>query len=328
MQNSHNGPKCSICHKRFNDAKSLSQHENSHPPPFKCRFCSSMFSLLKFYKIHLNFHIKKQRRNNVHVPDRKTHHNNKQWNQSGAHNVYASHTSAYRPSVQTSNQGLLMQLNYPKHQPSYASPPRQKQPLACKYCYKQFGRVSSLKKHQMLHETIEGRSNLHLAPEVDLLDVRNRSMSRSSNEYSHMNQSSSSSTINKSGSLTLTPSLLSNLNKLANLSTTDSRDGKKPAILININTNDSAKEESPKKSQEMPVGSSASGLMISSVSSLDKNCHNRSDKNALGSGKATVMIQNGKKAISLADLQCPICKKIVSQPFSLKIHLRTHTMER
>lgn len=210
-----------------------------------------------------------------------------------------------------------MQLNsFPKHQ--LASP------LTCKYCFKQFGRLSSLNKHQMLHESIEGRSNLHLTPEVDLLNARNRSISRSSNEYSHMNPSSSSS-INKSG-LTLTPSLLSNLNKLANLSTSDSRDGKKPAILININTNDSSKEDA-KKSQEMPVGGSASGLMISSVTGMDKNCHDRADNGAQGS-KATVMIQNGKKAISLADLQCPICKKIVSQPFSLKIHLRTHTMER
>lgn len=284
-----------------------------------------MFSMLKFYKIHLNFHIQQQRRH-VRVPDRKMHHYNKQWNKSGAHNAIATHTNAYRPSVQnTSNQGLSMQLNYPTKHPhmNYASPPQQQQLLRCKYCFKQFGKVSSLKKHQMLHETIEGRSNLHLTPEIEM---RNRSISHSSNEYSHMNQSSSSS-INKSGSLTLTPSLLSNLNKLANLSTPDSRDGKKPAILININTNDSsAKEESPKKSQEMPVGSSASGLMISSVSSLEKNYYEKVENSA--EGKARVMIQNGKRVVSLADLQCPICKKIVSQPFSLKIHLRTHTMER
>lgn len=281
-----------------------------------------MFGMLKLYKIHLNFHLKQQRRN-VRVPD-----HNKQWNKSGAHNVYASHLNAYsRPSVQTSNQGLLMQLNYPKHQSSYTSPqPQQhsRQPMRCKYCNKQFGRASSLKKHQMLHESVEGNASLQLTPEVDLMEMRNRSMSRSSNEFSHLNQSSSSS-INKSGTLTLTPSLLSNLNKLANLNSSDSRDGKKPAILININTNDSSvKSDSPTKSQEMPVGGSASGLMISSVTTLEKNCYEPAEKNA----KSTVMIQNGKKAVSLADLQCPICKKIVSQPFSLKIHLRTHTMER
>lgn len=291
----------------------LLNHEKSqHTPPFRCRFCSSMFSMLKFYKIHLNFH---KRRN---VPDRQTMQsssNNKQWNKSGAN---TSHANAYRTSssVQTSsNQGLSMQLNHPKHQQKYASPTQQ-QPMRCKYCQKQFGKVSSLKKHEMVHESIEARPNLHLAPEVDLVGMRNRSMSRSSNE--HMNQ--------KSGALTLTPSLLSNLNKLANLGSSDARDGKKPAILININTNDSsAKDESPLKSQEMPVGGSASGLMISSVSSVDKNYFEKLEKNPPG---ATVMIQNGKKAISLADLQCPICKKIVSQPFSLKIHLRTHTMER
>lgn len=258
-----------------------------------------MFSLLKFYKIHLNFHVQQQNRN-ARVPDRKP---NKQWNKSG-------YINAYRPSVQTSNQGLHTQFNYPsKHQLS----PSPRPPMRCKYCHKQFGKLSSLNKHQMMHESAAG-------------DARNRSMSLSSNEYSHVNQSSSSS-INKSGSLTLTPSLLSNLNKLANLSTAESRDGKKPAILININTNDSsATEESPAKSQEMPVGGSASGLMISSVSTVEKNYFEKQEKP--GQGKATVMIQNGKKAISLADLQCPICKKIVSQPFSLKIHLRTHTMER
>jgi hypothetical protein len=276
----------------------LAAHEKSqHKPPFRCRFCSSMFSLLKYYKIHLNFH---KRRTNV--PDRKSMHSssNKQWNKLGANNANAYRTS----SVQTSaNQGLLMQLNYPRH-PA--------QILSCRYCKKQFERLSSLKKHEMLHESLQ------LTPEVDLVGMRNRSMSRSSNE--HMSQP-------KGGALTLTPSLLSNLNKLANLGTPDARDGKKPAILININTNDSsAKEEGAGKSQEMPVGGHNSGLMISSVSSVDKNYFEKIEK-APG-GKATVMIQNGKKAISLSDLQCPICKKIVSQPFSLKIHLRTHTMER
>jgi hypothetical protein len=285
-----------------------------------------MFSLLKLYKIHLNFHAQQLQRRNLRVPDRKMHHSNKQSSKSGANNVYATHANAYRPSVQTSNQGLSMQLKYPKHQVNYASPQQQWQQMRCKYCYKQFSKLSSLKKHQMLHETADGRPSLHLTPEVDLVGVRNRSLSLSSNEYPHINQPSSSS-INKPGTLTLTPSLLSNLNKLANLSSSDSRDGKKPAILININTNDSsAKDDSTAKSQEMPVGSSASGLMISSVSSMDKNYYEKADLHA--SGKPTVMIQNGKKSVSLADLQCPICKKIVSQPFSLKIHLRTHTMER
>lgn len=312
-----------MCHKQFSDSKGLSHHEMSqHPPPFKCRFCDSMFGMLKLYKIHLNFHLKQQRRNNVSVPENKKYYSNKQWNKSTSNNVNASHTNAYRPSVQTSNQGLLMQLNNTKHQVNYTNPQPQKQRLRCKYCYKQFGKESSLRKHQMLHETMEGRPNVHLNPEVDLM--RNRSMSRSSNEFSHMNSSAAS--VNKSSALTLTPSLLSNLNKLANLNSTDPRDGKKPAILININTNDSStKDENHNKPQEMPVGGNASGLMISSVTSVDKNYYDKSDKH---SSKSTVMIQNGKKAVSLSDLQCPICKKIVSQPFSLKIHLRTHTMER
>lgn len=310
FKNSHNGPKCSICHKRCSDPKNLIHHEKAHhPPPYKCRYCGSMFSLLKLYKIHLNFHLKQQRRNDRSVPDRKTQQNNKQWNRS------AAYANTYRPPVQTSNQGLFMHLNYPSQQLDYAT--QQRALLRCKYCHKQFEKVSSLKKHQVLHETTEGRSILQ--PALEGHELQKRSISRSSTEFSsHINQSSGV----KPGTLTLTPSLLSNLNKLANLNTTDGRDGKKPAILININTNESlsAKEPSPTKSQEMPVGGSSSGLMISSVSSLDSSFYDKT--------KSTVMIQNGKKAISLADLQCPICKKIVSQPFSLKIHLRTHTMER
>ena len=86
--------------------------------------------------------------------------------------------------------------------------------------------------------------------------------------------------------------------------------------------------------------------MISSVASVDKNYfetmekirknsilnsnnnNNNVNNNSNLPSNATVLIQNGKKAVSLADLQCPICKKIVSQPFSLKVHLRTHTLEK
>ena len=127
--------------------------------------------------------------------------------------------------------------------------------------------------------------------------------------------------------LTLTPSLLSNLNKLANLKSSECSDGKKPAILININTNTpSDAMDEAKKSQEMPLNSN-SGLMISSVSSVNKSYIETIEKQRAASN-ATVFVQNGKKVVSLADLQCPICKKIVSQPFSLKVHLRTHTLEK
>lgn len=121
--------------------------------------------------------------------------------------------------------------------------------------------------------------------------------------------------------LTLTPSLLSNLNRLAKLSPMDVKDGIKPAILININTSSNDDVTGVMKSQETPVAANASGLMISSVASGERV------EQLIGSSqsKATVTIRNGKQTVSLADVQCPICKKIVSQPFSLKVHLRTHT---
>src|SRR5690349_20863669 len=230
-----------------------------------------MFSLLKLYKIHINFHLKQQLRNNVRVPDRKNQHNNKQWNKSSAYNVTAN---AYRPPVQTSNDGLLMQQhnNFPKHQQqlNYANI----QLMRCKYCKKQFQKASSLKKHELLHETTQGKSNPYNNSDIEYAHSRNRSISRSSNEFSQMNQSS----LNKT--LTLTPSLLSNLNKLANLNSTDTRDGTKPAILININTNDSMAEDCQTKTQELPVGGSASGLMISSVSGGEKKFYEKIEKSA------------------------------------------------
>jgi hypothetical protein len=205
-------------------------------------------------------------------------------------------------------------------------------PLKCKYCNKLFAKFTLLRKHEMLHKVRN--------PELDREKITHRRFSSASSNQVHQPQLSSSSS-----ALTLTPSLLSNLNKLANLNSTESLDGKKPAILININTNDSlsamanaqasAKIDAATKSQEMPLNSN-SGLMISSVKTVDKNYYDalESQKSAataaalVPQSNATVYIQNGKKAVSLSDLQCPICKKIVSQPFSLKVHIRTHTHEK
>lgn len=162
---------------------------------------------------------------------------------------------------------------------------------------------SHLRKHEALHEP----------------SVKQKLLS--DNDMNHQNNQQAAK------ALTLTPSLLSNLNKLANFNPTDVKDGIKPAILININTS-SNDVNGEMKSQEMPVATNSSGLMISSVRSCDSNSfHERTDNhpNSNKPSKATVVIRNGKQTVSLADVQCPICKKIVSQPFSLKVHLRTHT---
>lgn len=165
--------------------------------------------------------------------------------------------------------------------------------IRCRFCSKPFVKRSHLKKHEALHE-----------------------QTNKSPEYENGKAA-------QAKALTLTPSLLSNLNKLANFNSSDSRDGKKPAILININTSSGEMVNDEKKSQETPVVTNSSGLMISSVSSLDPNFYDKQQKQ--NPSKATVVIRNGKQTVSLADVQCPICKKIVSQPFSLKVHLRTHT---
>lgn len=349
----------------------LKLHEaTQHTAPFRCRFCNSFFTILKFYKIHLRLHVQhaqKFKQNNSRVPDNNNHHhhvkttsssttttttattttnngndndtidnlhhNYKQSKQSGSKNdnfytpnaapavvlppsSTATATTTIKPSsqaaaVQSYNHGLLAHL--------YGS--TQKSPLTCKYCNKSFGKFSILRKHEMLHKM----NNFKIASEIEVDPVATL-----------YNNNSKRLSSGSSSALTLTPSLLSNLNKLATLKSNESGNdgsaasaggGAKPAILININTNDSApKPDAAKKSQEMPLNSN-SGLMISSVSSVGKSYFDDLEKQRLASN-ATVFIQNGKKAVSLADLQCPICKKIVSQPFSLKVHLRTHTLEK
>jgi hypothetical protein len=165
--------------------------------------------------------------------------------------------------------------------------------IRCRFCSKPFVKRSHLKKHEALHEN----QNALKPSSPELENGKNQGTK----------------------ALTLTPSLLSNLNKLANFNSTESRDGKKSAILININTSSGETNEDVKPQETTPVVTNSSGLMISSVKSLDHNFIPKSEN------KATVVIRNGKQTVSLADVQCPICKKIVSQPFSLKVHLRTHT---
>lgn len=301
--------------------------ETQHSPPFRCRYCNSYHTTLKYYKSHLKLHQMQQQRrlsSSSRVPEQSSmllHHQNnnhyKQSKKSGFKHFYTppklTTAAVASLAVQTnlSNQGL---------------PSSSLSPLRCKYCSKLFAKFTTLRKHEMLHK-LNGNyhhqsfsNNFKFTPEVDV-EIKN--------EYPASISASSVSGHSKStpSALTLTPSLLSNLNKLANLKSSECNDGKKPAILININTNDTPQVESAKKSQEMPLNSS-SGLMISSVSSVDKNYFETIEKQKDPAAGATVFIQNGKKAVSLADLQCPICKKIVSQPFSLKVHLRTHTLEK
>jgi hypothetical protein len=299
-----------VCSRPFETMARLRVHEEtSHSAPFRCRFCNSFFTILKFYKVHLRQHIRQQQ-HHTRVPDHHhtatSHHNHKQsHHKSDSNHFYTPNAGTQAHAVQTYSQGL--------HADGGAQGP-----LKCKYCGKSFGKFSVLRKHELLHKAADFRTT----PDVDHEATHRHAVNKK--------RSSSSS----SSALTLTPSLLSNLNKLAHLRSGESNDGSKPAILININTNESVPQmeaaAAAKKSQEMPLNSN-SGLMISSVSSVDKGYFETLERQrnaAAAASNATVYIQNGKKAVSLSDLQCPICKKIVSQPFSLKVHLRTHTLEK
>jgi len=124
----------------------VAAHEQKqHLPPFRCRFCNAIFSVLKFYKIHLNLHIQQQQRrqqnSSSRVPDinnKVHHHNNKQLkNKQGLQHFYTSsqqpqqqqqlfaspnaacnnnnnnHNNNNRPSsVQNSQQGLYSQHQF------------------------------------------------------------------------------------------------------------------------------------------------------------------------------------------------------------------------
>lgn len=269
-------------------------------------------------------HHKQTNPSSSRVPEQFMSHQKKQSKKSGFKHFYTpqGHYQQQQPKLAATATSLLaVQTNLSSNQgllpPSSSS---SLSPLRCKYCNKLFAKFTTLRKHEMLH-TLNGNNhnnnnnNLKVNPDVDLVEIKSEEL-----DYQHHNKLSSSA-------LTLTPSLLSNLNKLANLKSSEGTDGKKPAILININTNTpSDAMDEAKKSQEMPLNSN-SGLMISSVSSVNKSYFETIEKQRAASN-ATVFVQNGKKVVSLADLQCPICKKIVSQPFSLKVHLRTHTLEK
>lgn len=109
-KNVHSGNlNCCICLRSFNDPDELKRHEETqHSSPYTCRFCNSMFGVLKLYKIHQNLHIQQQQKQNSRVPDRQQY--NKQLKKSGLH-VYSAPTTSFgnacRPSVQNYNQGLF-----------------------------------------------------------------------------------------------------------------------------------------------------------------------------------------------------------------------------
>jgi hypothetical protein len=311
--------------------------EIQHSPPFRCRYCNSFHTVLKYYKAHLKLHQaqswqqlqqrSRRRRDSSlsssRVPEHHLQHNNNNNHHQNKQSKKLS--SGFKHHFYTPPPKLGVQTNLSSNQ---GLPPSSLSPLRCKYCSKLFAKFTTLRKHEMLHKM--NGNQVKINPEVDLVEMQSDDNHPNDQPSHHMNVNS------KSSSLTLTPSLLSNLNKLATLKS-DHTDGKKPAILININTNtveavEAASAAAAKKSQEMPLNSN-SGLMISSVTSVNKNFleqQQQSPSMAASSmaSNATVFIQNGKKAVSLADLQCPICKKIVSQPFSLKVHLRTHTLEK
>jgi Zinc finger, C2H2 type len=305
---------CCICMRSFENVEILKVHEQTqHQPPFRCRFCNSFFTILKFYKNHIQMHRQEYSR----VPDQYNHsHYGKQSKKATFKKHFYTPPTAH--AVQNnfnSNHGLLAQ-HQQQQQQHYGN---SQTPLKCKYCNKVFGKISVLRKHEMLHKYCTNDYKFPPKVDVEVMDTSHTPLLT--------NKSSNSS----ASALTLTPSLLSNLNKLAHLKSNECTDGsKKPAILININTNDTNahnNESAAKKSQEMPLNSN-SGLMISSVRTIEQNNFEIMEKQRQQANNATVVIQGGKKAVSLADLQCPICKKIVSQPFSLKVHLRTHTLEK
>ena len=256
------------------------------------------------------------------------------------HNINNTHasTSVQNDLIQCLRcKEFLPKFNYLDHlqehqqhelQSNFLRPQR----LQCPYCNKLFGKLYNLKRHVQMHEKEDHNplnimTNIRAISKVDLLEVNSSNLAASS--------------LNKPGSLTLTPALLSNLNKLASLKSVECKDGKKPAILININTNNPSNNIN--NSHEMAEISKKSRLVINSVASVDKQHHESIDKinifnqrskresissltsQSNESEGSTVLIHNGKKAVSLSALQCPICKKVLSEPFSLKVHLRTHT---
>lgn len=338
--------KCCVCQESFSEQE-LSAHEESHAAesPFKCPFCASVFSLPKHYKIHVNRHLAA---NQIPQPMKRP---IPQAKPANPVNQVKSQPAVQRDETPVQClrcKQFVPKFSYSEHFKKHQSqqqmlqvpgvgfqrPPRR---LECPICKKVFGKSYNLKRHLQVHQKHGHQSDhsnlgqdleestsddsddyrMNITPEVDLVKINP--------SYKSPEKPKEQSAI------TLTPAFLSSLNKLANLNQLTI---KKPPILININTQDPGDSAMKKETVPVPIAKKDSGLTISSVASIDPKHFERppplnipivpvsAPTHQAPINGQIEMIAHGKKPVPLSKMQCPICKKVLSEPFSLKVHMR------
>lgn len=309
--------RCCVCEINLPDPVLLRKHEESHSAegPFRCRYCCSLFTLLKQFKMHIYRHqiqLKKgnNNRTKINSPVRNrcmqmvpkymfTDHLQKQCQQS---------TVAIRNSIQ----------------------PQQR--LECSLCHKVFAKSYNLKRHVLVHQkyghdqsnysptsSISNNSENFNIPELEVVKIN-------STAKKMFNQT----LLKESTTLTLTPALLSNLNKLTNhINLAEPNLGlKKPPILININTSNPAKAAIEKNIKlelsEMLKIRKQSDLFIKTLSRDHPRMMNNSSvsSNTVSSTASNHEEPLVKKQIPLSSLQCLFCNKVLPDSFSLKVHMK------
>ena len=310
--------RCCVCEINLPDPDLLRVHEENHAAeaPFRCRYCCSDFALLKQFKIHIHRHLQEIQLNQL---KRENRNRDKNYNNS----VQCTRCMQMVPKY-------LFVEHLRKHQESVAAVRNFIQPqrrLKCSLCHKVFAKSYNLKRHVLVHQKYghdlknyssysptssnsNNSENFNLPSELEVVKISNQTTKMFNRTL-----------LKEPTSLTLTPALLSNLNKLTNrINSTEPKLGlKKPPILININTSNPAetaiekniKMEVPEiwKSQRNPINPIINSVSSNTVSSTASNLEDQ-------------LVNHGKKQIPLSSLQCLLCNKVLSEPFSLKVHMR------
>lgn len=279
---------CCVCQEVFFDQELLQIHEESHitESPFKCRYCASVFSLLKHFKIHVSRHMNtnggSQQNSQKTSPLQQKQTIPKQGavqkdetpvqclrcKQIVPKYSYMDHVKKHQAQLLHQQQYRLQQLakNNGSSASNFVRPPRR---LECPICKKVFGKSYNLKRHLQVHQKHGHGASGSSANSIHNPTSSNESSNEDESDCKMMNispevdlvkiNSNLSSICKNNGSnnnakeqssiSTLTPAILNRLASLSQLTV------KKPAILININTNSSSLSPSSSTASQIQLQS-------------------------------------------------------------------------
>lgn len=347
--------KCCVCEELFFDQDLLKIHEDAHNRelPFKCKYCSSIFSQLSSFKIHVNRHLEFHTSNVLLkyppiAPKNRSNSVPSNNNQSTAalaaqsfnlikNNIHLAkvfqnlngNISNLTQQSKLEPNGQANKFSFTSSMAPFTFPQSSQLQVSrrtikrheCSVCKKVFGKSYNLKRHLLTHDRLKMYSpaaasvKVSITPEVDLVKMPTTPINKQSNKRI----------------TTTTPSVTrSQPPELVPI--------RRAPILININTDGVNATDLKLLSNQNKT--SNNNLLISSVASVNQQYLMQLDKlSAVLNRKAnTIATENGltiepvvnteKNSTNLQTdnpYQCKICNKKLSEAFSLKVHMRTHT---